>query len=160
MNLYIENPKDTMENSCLLSHVWLFITPWTVAHQASLPVKFSRKEYWCGLPFHSPGDLPSPGIQPRSPALQADSLLSELPGKPQYYQRSAKIINFLSRPLSRAPLVHPTSSVLIWFNFSSHMSAFYNLVGIRAGGSTVKNGSQPWLHIGITWTAPGSSNTG
>ena len=135
------------------------MTPWTVAHQAPLPVKFSRQEYWCELPFHSPGDLPSPWIQPGSPALQADSLLSELPGKPQYYQRSAKIINFLSRPLSRAPLVHPTSSALIWFNFSSHMSPFYNLVGIRAGGSTVKNGSQRWLHIGITWTAPGSSNT-
>ena len=105
--------------------------------------------------------FPTQGSNPclLSPALQADSLLSELPGKPQYYQRSAKIINFLSRPLSRAPLVHLTSSALIWFNFSSHMSPFYNLVGIGAGGSTVKNGSQRWLHIGITWTAPGSSNT-
>jgi len=52
-------------------------TPWTVACQASLPMDFSRQEYWSGLPFPSPGDLPSPGIEPRSPALQADSLPSE-----------------------------------------------------------------------------------
>ena len=45
-------------------------------------VEFSRQEYWSGLPFPSPGDLPDPGIEPRSPALQADALLSEPPGKP------------------------------------------------------------------------------
>ena len=54
------------------------VTPWTVAHQAPLAIAFSRQEYWNGLPFPSPGDLPDPGIQPRSPALQADSLLTEL----------------------------------------------------------------------------------
>ena len=53
---------------------------WT--RQAPLSVGFSRQEYWCGLPFPSPGDLPNPGIKPRSPALQADSLPSEPPGKP------------------------------------------------------------------------------
>ena len=58
-------------------------TPWTVAHQAPLSIAFSRQEYWRGLPFPSPGDLPDPGIEPRSPALQADSLPTELPGKPQ-----------------------------------------------------------------------------
>ena len=52
-------------------------TPWTVAHQASLSMGFSRQEYWSGLPFSSPGDLPDPGIKPRSPALQADSSLSD-----------------------------------------------------------------------------------
>ena len=56
-------------------------TPWTVARQASLPMGFSRQEYWSGLPFPSPGDLPDPGIEPRSPALQAYSLLTELQGK-------------------------------------------------------------------------------
>ena len=45
-------------------------------------MEFSRQEYWSGLPFPSPGDLPDPGIEPRSPVLQADALLSELPGKP------------------------------------------------------------------------------
>ena len=60
------------------------LTPWTVAHQAPLSMGFSRQEYWSGLPFPSPGDLPKPGIKPRSPALQADALTSEPPGKPGY----------------------------------------------------------------------------
>ena len=51
-------------------------TPWTVARQAPLSVGFFRQEHWSGLPFPSPGDLPDPGIEPGSPALQADSLLS------------------------------------------------------------------------------------
>ena len=66
-----------------LSHVQLFGTPWTVAHQAPLSMGFSRQEYWSGLPFPSPGDLPDPGIKPGSPALQADSLPSEPPEKPK-----------------------------------------------------------------------------
>ena len=57
-----------------LSHVQLFGTPWTVAHQAPLSMGFSRQEYWSGLPFPSPGDLPDPGIKPGSPALQAESV--------------------------------------------------------------------------------------
>ena len=64
-----------------LSRVQLFATLWTVAHQAPPPVGFSRQEYWSGLPFPSPGDLPDPEIEPRSPALQADALTSEPPGK-------------------------------------------------------------------------------
>ena len=56
-------------------------TPWTVAHQAPLSMEFSRQEYWSGL-FPSPGDLPNPGVEPRSPALQADSLPSKPPEKP------------------------------------------------------------------------------
>ena len=57
-------------------------TPWTVAHQAPLSMEFSRQEYWNGLLFPFPGDLPDPGIEYRSPTLQADSLPSELPRKP------------------------------------------------------------------------------
>ena len=64
-----------------LSCVRLFVTPWTVAHQAPLSMVFSRQGYWSGLPFPSPGDLPDPGIEPGSPALQADALPSEPPGK-------------------------------------------------------------------------------
>ena len=63
-----------------ISRVLLFETPWTVAYQA-LSMGFSRQECWSGLPFPSPGDLPDPGIEPRSPALQADALPSEPPGK-------------------------------------------------------------------------------
>ena len=59
-----------------LSRVQLFATPWTVAYKAPLSVEFSRQEYWNGLPFASPGDLPDPGIE-----LQADTLPSEPPGK-------------------------------------------------------------------------------
>ena len=62
-----------------LTGVWLFATPWTVAHQAPLSMGFQRQEYRSGLPFLSPGDLLNPGIKPRSPALQADALLSESP---------------------------------------------------------------------------------
>ena len=60
-----------------LRRVWLFVTPWIVAYKAPLSMEFSRQEYWSGLSFPSPGDLPDPGIEPKSPALQADALLSE-----------------------------------------------------------------------------------
>ena len=64
-----------------LSRVRLFATPWTIAHEAPPSMEFSRQEYWSGLPFPSPGDLPHPGIKPRSPELQADTLPSEPPRK-------------------------------------------------------------------------------
>ena len=64
----------------LFSRVLLFATPWAVAYQAPLFMGFSRQEYWSGLPFPSPGDLPSTGVQPGPPALQTDTLLSEPPG--------------------------------------------------------------------------------
>ena len=67
---------------CMQTHfscVWLFVTLWAVA---PLPMGFSRQEYWSRLPCPSPGDLPNPGVEPRSPALQADSFPGEPPGKP------------------------------------------------------------------------------
>ena len=64
-----------------LSHVQLFVTPWTVARQALPPMGFCRQEYWSELPFPPPEDLPNPGIELASPALRADSLLTELPRK-------------------------------------------------------------------------------
>ena len=63
-------------------NVQLFVIPWTVACHASLSMEFYRQEYWSGLPFLSPGDLPNPGIEPGSTALPADSLPSEPPTKP------------------------------------------------------------------------------
>ena len=60
-------------------------TPCTVARQAPLSMGLSRQEYWSGLPFPPPGDLPNPGIEPGTPALQADSLLPEPPGKTIFY---------------------------------------------------------------------------
>ena len=62
-----------------LSRVRLFATPWTVAYWAPPSMEFSRQEYWNGLLFPSPGDLPHPGIEPGSPAMQVDSLLAEPP---------------------------------------------------------------------------------
>ena len=64
----------------LLSRVQLLATPWTIAHQAPPSIGFSRQEYWSGLPFPSPGDLPDPGIEPGFPTLQANALSSEPPG--------------------------------------------------------------------------------
>ena len=61
------------------------VTPWTIAHQASRSMGFSKQEYWSGLPFPSPGDLPNPGIEPGSPASQSDSLPTEPPGKLVFY---------------------------------------------------------------------------
>ena len=68
-----------------LSRVQLFATPWTVAYQAPPSMGSSRQEYWSGLLFPSPGDLPNPGIEPGSPTLEKDALTSELPGKPNIY---------------------------------------------------------------------------
>ena len=74
--------------ACTLSHfssIWLSVTPWTVACQVPLSMRFSRQEYWSELPCPPPGDIPSPGIKPvspGSPALQADSSPAEQPGKP------------------------------------------------------------------------------
>ena len=70
--------------ACVLSHficVWLYVMLWTVAHQAPLFMEFFRQEYWSGLPCPPPGDLPNPGIEPRSPTLQVDSLPLALPEK-------------------------------------------------------------------------------
>ena len=61
-----------------LSHVQLFVTPWPVACQTPPSMGFPRQEYWSRLPFPSPGDLPNPEIEPGSPALQTDSLPTEI----------------------------------------------------------------------------------
>ena len=72
-------------------HVQLFATPWTVGHQAPPSMGFSRQEYWSGLPFSSPRDLPDPGIEPRSPALQADALTSEPLGNPLFVDEGKEL---------------------------------------------------------------------
>ena len=89
------NPGSWHPASCLLLKLYLktggglvakmcptLVTPWTVAFQASLSMGFSRQEYWSWLPYPPPGDLPDPRIEPGSPAFQADSLPTELRGKP------------------------------------------------------------------------------
>ena len=100
----LNNRSKTQENtyhiihSCVcqsLNRAQVFATPWTVAHQAPLSMGFSRQEYWSELPFPSPGDLLDSGIGPGSPALQADSLPSEVQGKPNPLTQSSKTDNLL-----------------------------------------------------------------
>ena len=70
----------------MLSHVGLFATPWTIAHQTPLSVGFPRQEYWSGLPFSTPGDLPKSGIEPMSlasPELAGEFFTAAPPGTPQ-----------------------------------------------------------------------------
>ena len=76
----------------LLSRVRLFAIPWTVAYYVAPSMGFSRQECWSGLPFPSPGDLPDPGIEPGSPALQADALPSE---PPEYRKLNVKNIKYI-----------------------------------------------------------------
>ena len=87
--VYRETGKKVKMKVKSLSRVWLFVTLWTVAYQASPSMGFSRQEYWSRLPFPSPGDLPDPGIEPRSPTSEADALTSEPPGKPHCPLRKA-----------------------------------------------------------------------
>ena len=73
----------------------ILVTPWTAAHQAPSSMGFSRRQYWSGVPLPSRVDLPDPGIKPGSPTLQADSLLTELPGNSTYKYSSQKNVRDL-----------------------------------------------------------------
>ena len=84
----------------LLCCVQLLATPWTVAYHAPPSLGFSRQEYWSGLPFPSPGDLPNTGIKPGSPTLQADALPSEPPGKLDLAQPKVNNKNLKKKPRS------------------------------------------------------------
>ena len=110
-----------VEKAKLLSRVRLFATPWTVAHQAPLSMGFSRQEYWSGLPFPSPGDLPDPGIEPRSPALQADALTSEPPGMPTHNGKT--VPNPLIPPAHLVPEISDSEAVTPSIYFSTLMSS-------------------------------------
>ena len=92
---------------------WLFATPWTVTARLLCPWGFSRQEYWSGLPCPPSGDLPSPGIEPRCPAVQADSLLSEPPGK-------LKKLDWVAYPFSRG-----TSWLRNWTGVSCIVVRFF-----------------------------------
>ena len=77
-------------NHCVLSrfsHVQLFVTPWTTAHQAPLSMEFSRQEYWSRLQLPTPGDLPDPGLKPASSALAGRFFTTEPPEKPFHLMR-------------------------------------------------------------------------
>ena len=90
MQIYAEHVRShsSLQTLCMkvksLSHARLFLSPWTIAYHTPPSMGFSRQEYWNGLPFPSPGSLPNPGIEPGSPELQTDTLLSEPQGSPVY----------------------------------------------------------------------------
>ena len=133
----------------LLSCVQLFAIPWTVAYQVSM--EFSRQEYWSGLPFPFPfpGDLPNPGIEPRSPALPADALPSEKPGKHITSYKNGKIVlvasswkqpsfTLLSWPLTMSPLSSLISLLPSWGGFfkltfiNNQRTSIHNAVFVSA----------------------------
>ena len=106
----------------LLSRVWLFATPWTVAYHAPQSMEFSRQEYWSGLPFSSPGDLPDPGIEPRSSTLQADALPSKPPGKSYIWNQRNCLYLILSTLIiqSKYPRKKPWRNMCFIY-FASHI---------------------------------------
>ena len=89
----VQNATGAKTPMWVFSHLWHFVTLWTVAHQGLLYVRFSRQEHWSGLPFPPSGNLPDPGMEPPlpvSPALQTNSSPPETPEKPQHWQSSCK----------------------------------------------------------------------
>ena len=124
------------------SHVRLFLTPWTVACQVPLSMGFSRQEYWNGLPFLPPGDLPDSGTKPRSPALQADSLLCEQPGKPVVeYSISCAQLSVMSDSLGPHGL-YPTRLLCPW-NFPGKNTG----VGCLLQGASLPGDYTHLLHL-------------
>ena len=97
------------------SRVRVLASPGTVAHQAPLYTWFSRQEHWSRLPFPSPGDLPDPGLEPRSPALQVDSLPAEPPGKPRLFVNTLQTPPMPSQS-STAMLMDLTVGSLHWLH--------------------------------------------
>ena len=91
------------------SHVWLFVTPWAIAHHAPLPMSFPRQEYQSGLPCPPPGELPNPGIEPTSPALAGRFLITRPPGRPIVYCESESC-SVISDSLWSLGLYSPCSS--------------------------------------------------
>ena len=131
------------------------MTPWTVASQASLSMGFSRQKYWSGLLFLSPGDLPDPGFEPRSPALWADSLQSEPPGKPPYIYTSSQkrrekhreaFSAFAAGSLSSFKM---TSTGLPWWSSSKESTSQYRRHGFNpwwGKDPTCQGATKLWCH--------------
>ena len=121
----------------LLSRVWLFETLWTVAYKAPLSMEFSRQEYWSGLPFPSPGNIPDPGIKPRSPTLQADALLSEPPGKPK--EGPERILQIFWEKYKL--VLQPGTTDKAWYYCSLAYASTYNPLGFWVCGMNKGTGT-------------------
>ena len=136
-------------------------TSWTIAHQASPSMGFSRQEYWSGLPLPSPGDLPDPGIKPRSPTPQADALPSEPPGKPARGQvnttalvlrLTTKFTNWEDTNSNPKRTTHVRGMCVTWVILIKRFNKYLLEDSIRLpGGSVVKN---PPANAGDTGPIP------
>ena len=133
-----------------LSRVWLFVTPWTVACQAPLSMVFARQEYWSGLPFPTPGDLPDPGIELESPALAGWFFTAEPPRKPS--MRWYTPTDTHSRERALAP--HPGLAIMPFSNsVVSYGELFLNkelFSFLRSFGLLDICGGLQWIHFEIT----------
>ena len=108
----------------LLSRVRLFVIPWTTASQAPPSMWFSRQEYWSGLPFPSPGDLPNSGIEPGSPALQADALPSKPLGKPKIQYTTILNCRHYSLYFTNKKIAKYLHRIGDWASISTHPMIF------------------------------------
>ena len=148
-----------------LSHVRLFATPWTVAHQAPPSMGFSRQEYWSGVPFPPPGGLSDPAIEPGSPALQTDALLSEPPGKPWglavnvYKRRNGDplLILWHIRHMTDGEEKEKDASSKPKFGGKErlHADLHWGCVGLRVtgrGALSVSHGGAGWWGCWLGWT--------
>ena len=142
-------------HACVVSHIWLSATPWAVAHQAHLSMEVSRQEYWIGLPFPPPGDLPNPGINPDLLGLlhwQADSLPLHYLGRPHIifgtcYQHDWSAVWFtLVRVVSSVSFHIKVTSICfsvftISFSFFSYFTIFFYSLKVNLSGR------RQFLHI-------------
>ena len=131
--------------------------PWTVAYQASPSIGFSRQGYWSGLPFPSPGDLPNPGIEPGSSALEADALTSEPPGKPNVSAtaKSLQSCPTLCDPIDSSPPGSPISGILQAKNTEVVCHFLLQCVKVKSESEVAQ--SFPTLSNPMDCCLPGSS---
>ena len=132
IHVYVWERMSTCE-----SHVWLFVTPRTIAHQALLPMDFSRQEYWSALPFPSPEDVPYSRTEPESPALWADSLPSEPPVT--WHSLSAKL--YQSCPTQQPYGLQPARLLCPWD------SPGRNTGVVAISYSRGSSQSRDWTHV-------------
>ena len=143
---------------CVLSRFWFFATPWTVAHQAPLSMGLSQQEYWSGLPFPTPGDLPNPGIEPVSsmaPVLAGRSFTNEPPGKPlinklisgkRRYSEKGPLSYIGSPPLLQRPFVLTVSCIFLKTLVQAQVPSIYDFISMGSPPPT-------WMEVhSLLWS--------
>ena len=133
--------------ACMLSGVWLFVTPWTGAGQAPLSMEFSRQDNWSGLPFSTPGDLPNPGIEPMSPALTGGFFTIAPPAAAA--AKSLQLCLTLYDPIDSSPSGSPVPGILQARTLEWVAISFSNAWKWKV---KVKSLSRVWV-LATPWTA-------